>query len=79
MTKTNSIRDLVECSPDKVSGVPVFRGTRVPVRTLIDHLEVGDSLDVFLEDFPSVTRQQAVAFLELAKDAALADFHESAA
>ncbi len=58
----------VEVSPDVVSGTPVFRGTRVPVQTLLDHLEAGDSLDVFLTDFPSVTRDQAVGFLELQEE-----------
>ena len=57
----------------------MFRGTRVPVQTLIDHLEAGDSLDVFLEDFPSVTREPAIQFLEVAKDAALAGIHETTA
>ena len=79
MTNSLSIKQLVECSPRKVSGTPVFRGTRVPVQTLIDHLEAGDSLDVFLEDFPSVTREQAIQFLEMAKDAVLARIHETAA
>ena len=79
MDKPPSIKDLVECSPGKVSGTPVFRSTRVPVQNLLDHLEAGDNLDVFLEDFPSVTREQAVAFLEAAKNAALAGIHETAA
>ena len=65
------IRQIVQISPNIMSGTPVFRGTRVPVQTLLDHLEAGDSLDVFLEDFPSVTRQQAIEFLELASKAAL--------
>lgn len=56
-----------------MSGAPVFKGTRVPIQTLIDHLEAGDSLDVFLADFPTVTREHAVAVIELAKDALLAD------
>jgi uncharacterized protein (DUF433 family) len=47
-----------------MSGAPVFAGTRVPVQTLLDYLEGGDSIDDFLEGFPSVTRSQAVAFLE---------------
>ena len=55
-----------------MSGAPCFAGTRVPARTLIDYLEAGDSLDDFLEDFPTVTRQQAVAFLEEASDRMLA-------
>lgn len=65
------IRQIVQISPNIMSGTPVFRGTRVPVQTLLDHLEAGDSLDVFLEDFPSVRRQQAIDFLELASKAAL--------
>ena len=54
----------------------MFKGTRVPVQALLDHLEAGDSLDVFLNSFPSVTREQAIAFLEMAKEAALADLDE---
>ena len=52
--------------PDIHGGIPVFTGTRVPVKSLIDHLKAGDSLDHFLEGFPSVSREQAVAFLEIA-------------
>jgi uncharacterized protein (DUF433 family) len=58
---------VVHSDPDILGGTPVFLGTRVPVRILLDYLEAGDSLQVFLEDFPSVTREQAVAVLELAK------------
>ena len=57
--------------PEILSGTPVFVGTRVPVRTLLDYLEAGDSLDVFLEDFPGVPREQAVQFLEQAAEALL--------
>jgi uncharacterized protein (DUF433 family) len=53
---------------DVMGGAPVFTGTRVPVQTLLDYLEGGDSIDDFLEGFPSVTREQVVAFLEEAKD-----------
>jgi uncharacterized protein (DUF433 family) len=49
-----------------MSGTPVFSGTRVPIQTLIDHIRAGDSLDVFLEDFPSVSLEQALAFLNSA-------------
>lgn len=66
------IHQIVSVDPDLMHGEPVFRGTRVPVRALLDHLEAGDPLTVFLEDFPSVTRDQAVLFLELAGEAALA-------
>ncbi len=54
--------------PDILGGTPVFVGTRVPVKTLLDYLEAGDPLDEFLDQFPSVTRQQAIAALELAKE-----------
>ena len=63
---------LITTSPDRLSGTPVFAGTRVPVQTLIDYLEGGDSLEAFIGDFPSVSRAHAVAILELAKSALLA-------
>jgi uncharacterized protein (DUF433 family) len=63
---------LITTSPDRMSGAPVFAGTRVPVQTLIDYLEADDSLNDFLEDFPSVSREHAIAVLELAKTALLA-------
>ena len=62
---------LITTSPDRLSGTPVFAGTRVPVQTLIDYLEAGDPLEAFLADFPSVSREHAVAVLELAKSALL--------
>jgi uncharacterized protein (DUF433 family) len=62
---------LIEIDPEKVSGTPVFVGTRVPVQNLFDYLEGGDSLDDFLEGFPPVTRKQAVAVLELARESLL--------
>jgi uncharacterized protein (DUF433 family) len=55
-----------------MSGTPVFAGTRVLVQTLIDYLEAGDPLDEFLKDFPSVSREHALAVLELAKSALIA-------
>src|SRR3954469_1375819 len=54
---------VVHCDPERVSGAPVFVGTRVPVAILVDHLAHGSTVDEFLDDFPSVTREQAVAFL----------------
>jgi uncharacterized protein (DUF433 family) len=60
--------------PEILSGEPVFRGTRVPFRNLLDYLEAGDSLDEFLTQFPGVTREQAVASLEEAKALLLARF-----
>lgn len=59
-------------NPGRMSGEPCFFGTRVPVRTLFDYLEGGDTLDEFLEGFPGVTREQAVAALELAREGLLA-------
>lgn len=63
---------LITSSPDRMSGTPVFAGTRVPVQTLIDYLEAGDPLGEFLKDFPSVSREHAIAVLELAKSALIA-------
>lgn len=63
---------LITSSPDRLSGTPVFAGTRVPVQTLVDYLVAGDSLDCFLADFESVSREHAVAVLELARSALLA-------
>ncbi|OGA48199.1 MAG: hypothetical protein A3F74_17715 [Betaproteobacteria bacterium RIFCSPLOWO2_12_FULL_62_58] len=62
---------LITTSPDRLSGTPVFAGTPVPVQTLVEYLEAGDSLDDFLADFPSVSREHAVAVLEVAKSALL--------
>jgi uncharacterized protein (DUF433 family) len=60
---------------DILGGSPVFAGTRVPVRVLFEHLESGDSLDVFLEDFPSVSRELAIKVLEEAREGLMADAH----
>lgn len=59
----------ITSSPDVLGGTAVFRGTRVPVQNFIDYLEGGECLDDFLGDFPSVSREQAIAVLEQAKDA----------
>lgn len=69
----SALRDaeVVSVDPEVMSGTPVFRGTRVPVRSLLDHLEAGDSIEVFLADFPTVSREQAARFLELADEAVL--------
>ena len=72
MVNTVGIDDIVEAHPERMSGAPVFRGTRVLVQTLLDYLEAGDSLDDFLADFPTVQREQAVHFVELAGKAAVA-------
>jgi uncharacterized protein (DUF433 family) len=59
---------IVHSDPDILGGTPVFAGTRVPMKNLLDYLEAGDSLEVFLDHFPSVSHQQAIAALELAKE-----------
>jgi uncharacterized protein (DUF433 family) len=66
MTKND---DVVSRDPEVVSGALVFKGTRVPVEILVQHLAAGDPLDEFLENFPSVTREQAIAYLEMTPEA----------
>jgi uncharacterized protein (DUF433 family) len=66
---------VVHCDKEILGGTPVFVGTRVPLRNLIDYLEKGYSLDEFLDDFPSVSREQVVAVLEAAHDALTAHAH----
>ena len=65
-------QSVVKIDPEIMSGAPCFAGTRVPIQNLIDYLEGGDSIDEFLEGFPTVSREQVVAFLEEAKDRVLA-------
>ena len=67
------VSSVIHSDPEILGGTPVFVGTRVPLQTLIDYLEAGRPLADFLEDFPSVSRDQAVAALELAKQALLAN------
>jgi len=63
--------DVVNVDPEIMSGMPVFAGTRVPLYNLFDYLVAGDSLEKFLASFPSVRREQAIAALEIAKEAML--------
>ena len=63
---------VISCRDDVMGGTPVFFGTRVPVQTLLDYLEAGESIDNFLEGFPSVRREQVIAFLEEAKESLIA-------
>ena len=65
-------RDIVHSDPEIMGGTPVFVGTRVPVQSLFDYLEAGDSLEEFLEAFPTVSRDQAIAALEIAREAVTA-------
>ena len=59
---------LITCDDEILSGTPVFKNTRVPIKNLIDYLEAGDNFDEFLDDFPSVSREQVIQTLELAKE-----------
>ncbi len=65
-TRARRLDQWVERDPGRLGGEPVFRGTRVPVASLFQHLRAGDSLDAFLDDFPGVTREQAQSVLDLA-------------
>jgi uncharacterized protein (DUF433 family) len=62
-----TVEQVLSSDPEVQGGAVVFSGTRVPLKNLIDYLEAGDSLEEFLDDFPSVTREQAIAVLDLAK------------
>src|SRR5438093_12063666 len=68
---------VVHSDPEILGGTPVFRGTRVPLKNLVDYLAAGDTLDQFLDDFPTVRREQAIAALELARDLLIAGAHPS--
>lgn len=70
---------LINRSEDILGGTPVFAGTRVPVQTLFDYLEEGDTLDEFLDDFPAVSREHAIKVLEKMKETFLSQEYESAA
>jgi len=70
-----NIKDLVEVNAKKMSGAPVFTGTRVPINHLFEYLESGETLPEFLRQFPSVMREQALGVLELSKESLLAN-HE---
>ena len=65
---TSMKEQIITSSPDVMGGTPVFAGTRVPVQTLLDYLKAGESIDDFLEGFPTVTRKQVIAFLEEAEE-----------
>lgn len=66
------MQTVIHSDPQIMGGTPVFVGTRVPFQTLIDYIEGGDTIDEFLDDFPTVTREQVIAALELAKARVLA-------
>ena len=78
-----NIKDLITIDPETLGGQPVFKGTRVPIETLFDHLEEGVSLDEFLTEFDTVSKEQAVAIMEVASKILssknIADLYASAA
>lgn len=68
----------IESDAEKLGGTPVFRGTRVPVKNLFDYLEAGDGVEIFLDDFPTVSRGQVVGVLELYKVKLLEEYEAAA-
>ena len=74
----SKVKELVEIDPEKLGGTPVFYGTRVPIQNLFDSLEGGESLDEFLDQFPSVAREQALAVLEESKERLLTGYESAA-
>ena len=66
---------IITASPEILGGTPVFAGTRVPVQTFIEYIKAGESIEEFLAGFPSVTREQVLAFLDEARDLVLASVH----
>lgn len=72
------VEDLIEVDPEKMGGTPVFFGTRVPIQNFFDYLEGGEGLEVFLDDFPTVEREQALALLELMKERVLGEYEVAA-
>lgn len=68
----SNLSSVVEIDPEILGGTPCFAGTRVPIKTLFDYVEGGDTIDIFLEQFPSVRREQAVQLLEDSRRALLA-------
>jgi uncharacterized protein (DUF433 family) len=68
-----NVKDLVEVDPEKMSGAPVFTGTRVPINHLFDYLVGGDTIDEFLDQFPTVSREQVLGVLEFSKESLLSN------
>ncbi len=75
---SNHDHSLVEIDPEKLGGTPVFRGTRVPIQNLYDSLESGESVEQFLEQYPTVSREQLIAVLEESKERLLVGYEIAA-
>ena len=73
-----NIKDVVNIDPERMSGVPCFTGTRVPINHLFEFIESGETLDEFVQQCPSVSRDQATAALELSKESLLANYEVAA-
>jgi len=73
-----NIKDVVSIDPERMSGAPCFTGTRVPINHLFEHLESGETIDEFLDQFPTVSREQALAALELSKESLLTQYEAAA-
>ena len=76
---TPTLESVVRSDPEVLGGTPVFAGTRVPFKNLVDYLAAGDSLDAFLDDFPTVSRRHATAVLDFAKHILVTSAYEPAA
>jgi uncharacterized protein (DUF433 family) len=75
--KKIDLAGLVWTDPERMSGVPCFKGTRVPVQNLFDYLEGGESIESFLDDFEGVTREQAMALIEVAAERVVGDLEHA--
>jgi uncharacterized protein (DUF433 family) len=73
-----NVTEIIEVDPEKLGGTPVFTGTRVPIQNFFDYIEGGDSLEVFLMDFPTVNREQALGLFELMKERLFAEYELAA-
>ena len=72
------LETIIEVDPEKMGGIPVFRGTRVPIQNLFDYLKGGDSVELFLDHFPTVEREQAIALLETIQETVLGEYEAAA-
>jgi uncharacterized protein (DUF433 family) len=70
--------NVIEVDPEKLSGTPVFRGTRVPIQTFFDYLKDGESFEVFLDDFPTVSREQLVTLCEQIRTQVMSEYEAAA-
>lgn len=75
---SKSSHKLIESDPEKLGGTPVFYGTRVPIQNLYDCLEAGETVDEFVDQFPTVSREQALSVLEASKDQLLSNYARAA-